>query len=160
MTYIRATILGFVLVAIFAGQNLFACSCGRFSREEAFEEYPLIFTGTVERVEDQFTILRKGWFVLNKVFGRDPGAENYESYYGFRVTFRAHRVWKGLNRERIVSLTGRGDGDCGIEFTEGAEYLVYASGKPLRSGLCSRTSPIEMAGDDLAYLAGVTKPPR
>lgn len=159
MTCIRATLIGFVFVAIFAGQELFACSCGRLSREEAFEKYPLIFTGTVERVEDQFGIIRKGWALLNRVFGRDPGAEDYESYYGLRITFRTQRVWKGLNRERIVILTGRGGGDCGLEHTAGAQYLVYASGQPLRSGLCSRTSPIEMAGDDLTYLAGVTKPP-
>jgi hypothetical protein len=51
-------------------------------------------------------------------------------------------------------LTPRSSAACGYSFTEGEEYLVYASGRGLRlrTGLCSGTKRLSEAQADLAIL--------
>ena len=54
-------------------------------------------------------------------------------------------------------MTGMGDGDCGIAFTQAQQYLVYASsfeGK-LYTGICMRTKDISAATADLEYMRGL-----
>lgn len=88
------------------------------------------------------------------------------------VRLQVLRAWKGPVEPEITLHTGWGDGDCGFEFKEGAEYLVYGypsdwnpSNGPSSDGstqlmahICSRTEEIESAAEDLKYLeAGSTQ---
>ncbi len=67
-------------------------------------------------------------------------------------------LWKLVGNTTVQIQTGRGGGDCGYEFTIGSDYLVYAShayGKPnayLVTSICSRTTELSQAAEDMAYL--------
>lgn len=74
------------------------------------------------------------------------------------VRFDVREAFKGVQLGEIEVGTGAGGGDCGYDFREGRTYLVYAhrnqaSGQ-LGAGICSRTAPVEEAGEDLEYLRG------
>lgn len=73
------------------------------------------------------------------------------------VTLRVQERWQGVEGERDVEVrTGAGGGDCGFDFRRDGVYLVYANASVLsgrlETGICSRTSPVEEAEVDLAYL--------
>jgi hypothetical protein len=72
-----------------------------------------------------------------------------------RVRLLVVEVFRGGVSKEIDVYTGEGGGDCGYEFRSGETYLVYgrrAANGPLTTNICSRTRPIDEAGDDLAYL--------
>lgn len=76
------------------------------------------------------------------------------------VSLRVQERWQGVERDRDVEVrTGAGGGDCGFDFRRGEVYLVYASRSALsgrlETGICSRTTPIQEADRDLAYLRGL-----
>jgi hypothetical protein len=60
--------------------------------------------------------------------------------------------------------TGQGGGDCGFDFKEGEEYLVYANestmygAKLLVSIVCDRTNKVSSSQEDFAIL-GEGQPP-
>jgi hypothetical protein len=91
---------------------------------------------------------------------RRPSAfdhENYERQYGFDVTFKVERMWRGPAVHTIKILTGWGGGDCGYQFERGQRYLVYAyvdRDGVLGTSICTRTRELEHAGEDLAFLDG------
>lgn len=72
------------------------------------------------------------------------------------VRFALAEVWKGLPEGEVATVTTAGDSAaCGYHFEPGEEYLVYAQeGDPgsLSTGLCTRTSPLDDADEDLAAL--------
>jgi MYXO-CTERM domain-containing protein len=80
------------------------------------------------------------------------------------VRARVKRAFKGVgvSAGKTVELrTGLGGGDCGIRFTAGSSWLVYATtatyGDPLApsalyAGRCSRTTEIAYAADDIKEL--------
>jgi hypothetical protein len=74
------------------------------------------------------------------------------------VRFDVREAFKGVQPGEIEVVTGAGGGDCGYDFREGRTYLVYAHRNPatgqLGAGICSRTAPVEQAGEDLEYLRG------
>ncbi|QQR54678.1 hypothetical protein IPG41_05830 [Candidatus Peregrinibacteria bacterium] len=47
--------------------------------------------------------------------------------YGYDVTLQVHESWKGEVKGKITVHTGMGGGDCGFNFEQGKDYLVYAS---------------------------------
>lgn len=85
-----------------------------------------------------------------------------------RVTFAVAEQFRGdLTRPQISVLTGTGGGDCGYDFREGEEYIVYTheprqdesrEGRPLETSICTRTRPSREADEDLAYLRSLTSP--
>lgn len=82
--------------------------------------------------------------------------ERFEVAGARRVaTFRVSTVWKGPADARLRVTTGAGDGDCGVHFVAGLEYLVFAgagtAGEP-ETSICSRTAPRREARDDLNTL--------
>jgi hypothetical protein len=77
-----------------------------------------------------------------------------------RVTFEVSRVWKGAKTPTIVAETARDSASCGVSFSTGEEYLVYADGKSaaLQVSLCSRTTLLRNAAQDLRELGEGEKP--
>lgn len=76
------------------------------------------------------------------------------------VAFEVAEVWAGAVHEREVVFTGENSAMCGYEFQVGGDYLVYASEDQgrLETGLCTRTTLLADADEDLAAL-GTAHPP-
>jgi MYXO-CTERM domain-containing protein len=84
------------------------------------------------------------------------------------VQMTVTRAFKGVTTGASITIhTGAGGGDCGISFTTGSSWLVYASRSvdrlyddPGYAGLhtipCSRTTPIEHATADIEALVAAT----
>jgi serpin B len=77
------------------------------------------------------------------------------------VTFAVSHVWKGPEESEISLTTARQSASCGFPFQEGQEYLVYAGGSAanLSTHLCTRTTSLAHAGEDLAALGEGQAPP-
>jgi len=75
-----------------------------------------------------------------------------------QVLFEVTNSWKGAEKTQIIINTGLGGGDCGIDFVEGVEYLVYANEstmygkKSLVTIICDRTNKLSLLQDDLIIL--------
>ena len=71
------------------------------------------------------------------------------------ATVRVDTVWKGPQQARLTVTTGGGDGDCGVHFVAGREYVVYArqdaQGR-LATSTCTRTAWIKDAREDVQSL--------
>lgn len=74
------------------------------------------------------------------------------------VVFQVAKVWKGPANSQIKIKTGQGGGDCGINFSAGQEYLVYAvksemyGANELTTIICDRTAVLSQAQGDFAVL--------
>jgi hypothetical protein len=85
-------------------------------------------------------------------------------YLTKQAIFEVSQTWKGVEQSQIMITTGQGGGDCGINFIEGEDYLVYSresdmyGKKLLTSIICDRTVELAVANEDLAVL-GEGKPP-
>ena len=71
------------------------------------------------------------------------------------ATVRVGTVWKGPAEARLTVTTGGGDGDCGVHFVAGREYLVYvrhgAQGR-IETSTCTRTAWSKDAREDVRSL--------
>ena len=80
------------------------------------------------------------------------------------VRFEVDTVWKGGEETQAVVTTAMSSDSCGYDaFELGRAYIVFAYGSPdrLETGLCTRTAPLEEAGETAAALgagAAPTKP--
>ena len=84
---------------------------------------------------------------------------------GHSIVFEVQRVYKGeLGKTtdiRVDGIGGIGYGSCGVYLKEGETYLVYASGGPLSTNICTRgiggcnrTTFLKDASEDLTMLGG------
>ncbi|TLS50707.1 hypothetical protein FE782_18570 [Paenibacillus antri] len=120
-----------------------ACSCvAPGTPAEHFERADAVFAGTVSEVK-----------------------QNAQGYITKRVLFEVESTWKGVDETKVVIATGGGGGDCGFDFKEGEQYLVYASNskmygdeEQLVSIICDRTASLGAATADLDFL-GEGRPP-
>ncbi|PIC62697.1 hypothetical protein CSV79_15735 [Sporosarcina sp. P13] len=77
---------------------------------------------------------------------------------GKTIHFNVREIWKGIDSPTISVFTGNDSASCGIDFTVGKEYLVYAhtmesNGKSILSTtLCDRTAELANAADDIALI--------
>lgn len=63
------------------------------------------------------------------------------------------RRWKGAAADTVTVHTPDNSAACGVAFTPGEAYLVYASGADeLGVNLCSRTRPLAGAEDEVEAL--------
>ncbi|NEU31742.1 hypothetical protein GN156_13305 [bacterium LRH843] len=119
-----------------------ACSCVESSVEEQFDRSTAVFSGKVIDIREK------------KSKGRASKS----------VLFEVIETWKGVQQSQIIITTGLGGGDCGIDFKEGEEYLVFASESTmygtisLVSIICDGTDNLSSSYDDLAIL-GEGQPP-
>jgi hypothetical protein len=141
---LKAVILAssFLLVP-FANEAL-ACSCisnGGPPCQAVFAT-DVIFAGTVRSIESfelvggEFPITRK------------------------RVTFGVIERYRNVAEVGTLDVsTGAGGGDCGVGFTVGERYLVYASRREsgeLTVSICSRTNLLADAAEDVEFLRSMS----
>ncbi|MBD8033327.1 hypothetical protein [Solibacillus merdavium] len=115
-----------------------ACSCAELSSvEEELERSDAVFSGKVLDIKKKKSL--KGY--------------SYKS-----VLFEVTNTWKGVEQTQILITKGVGDADCGFNFIEENEYLVYANestmygAKSLVSIICSRTNKLSSSQNDLVVL--------
>jgi hypothetical protein len=137
----KTLILSFVLTLIcivMIPSTSFACKCVE----------PL----SVEAVLDQ----SKAVFV-GKVMDIKGHKKNYYNLILFDVT----KTWKGVSESEVLITASQSESECGFNFKEGEEYLVYANQYPseydevehyLSTGICDRTSELNEAEEDLLLL--------
>jgi hypothetical protein len=134
----------FSLMFISIPSTGYACSCAELpSVEGELERSEGVFAGKVIEIKENKT--------LNGVMTKS-------------VLFKVENTWKGISQSQVIISTGIGGGDCGYEFEEGKEYLVYSSNSKVYSGnnlsttICRRTNDLAFAQEDLVVL-GEGKPP-
>lgn len=132
------------IMTIILPSAVFACSCVEpLSVEEQMSHSETVFVGRVLEV----------------------GASK-EAYANTKaVRFEVSEIWKGAEESQIIIYTGSGGGDCGISFTEGTEYLVYAQRSTMYGDkellvtiICDRTRPLIQAKEDLTVLGEGKEP--
>jgi hypothetical protein len=110
-----------------------ACSCApNPPPKQAMERAAAVFTAKVVKIND------------------DDGGK-----FTRNVTLEVIKTWKGTNARSVTVVTAKDGAACGYGFEVGKTYIVYCHGDAagtLPVGLCSRTAPIERAGDDLKEL--------
>ena len=127
-------------------EQSYACSCAQpSSPSEALEGADAVFMGRAVSVSK-----------VEEVYGD-------RTYVDSVVTeFNVSTVWKGPLNQTIYINSGADGASCGLAFTEGVEYIVYAyhSGRRggLGTGLCTRTTGLSGAMEDLAGLGQGTAP--
>ncbi|WP_442599893.1 hypothetical protein [Neobacillus sp. D3-1R] len=125
--------------------NSFACSCAKpLGVKEEFERSKAVFYGKVMEIKDQ------------KV---------NDGYIVKKVLFEVKTTWKGVSESQMIIVTGQGGGDCGVKFTQGEEYLIFANDSSiygdtdyLSTGICDLTNEYHDANKDLLLL-GEGMPP-
>ncbi len=116
----------------------YACSClPPPPPKESLEASSAVFSGKVLKIED---------------------AGEFER----AVTLEVKGIWKGVAGKTVTIRTASNGAICGYSFVKGKSYLVYAreikrgegeeAEKLLMTGLCSRTTPLEAAEEDLKEL--------
>lgn len=141
-----------ILVYIFIGMLIIgsfpsvtkACSCAEPpSVESELERSKAVFSGKVLDIREKRSL---------------------NGYTMKSVLFEVINTWKGIRQSQMIITTGQGGGDCGFDFKEGKEYLVYAKKssmygtKSLVSIICDRTNELSSSKEDLAIL-GEGQPP-
>lgn len=152
------------LLALMRAVSIHPCLCGgptvpkeeKVLIKEAVDWASVVFVGTVTEYKDEAGLWRR---LHDKFFPPDPAklsAEDYVRLYGFETTFKIETSFKGNRGTCVKVLSGRGNGDCGHVFTRGERYLVYArrdSDGRLLTSICTRTKPVALAREAVAYLA-------
>lgn len=73
--------------------------------------------------------------------------------YGKQAIFEVQKTWKGPNLSTIVVTTAKDSAACGNNFQVGETWLVFAlRERDFSSNLCSLTSPIDYAQNNLTVL--------
>lgn len=136
---ILMTFLVLSIMTIFIPSNVYACSCARPQSVEAqFSRSEAVFAGRVLEVKEQR--------YLNGSMTK-------------AALFEVSHIWKGGPESQIIIHTGSGGGDCGFNFEEGKEYLVYAHPSTMYGDkellitiICDRTNVLDQTQEDLAVL--------
>jgi len=89
------------------------------------------------------------------------GVVQVSGFLGTHAIFEVTEPFIGIEGRgmRIEIRTGVGGGDCGYPFQRAQSYLVYAHENPdgsLVATICSRTTPVDRAQPDLAYLRSLS----
>jgi hypothetical protein len=103
--------------------------------QDAFRGAKAVFHGTVKSVD--------------RIYHESESNRSEER----RITFVVHKSWK-LAKDLIIVWTGAGRGDCGYDFKQDTEYLVYAYGSPSRlaTSICTRTGIFKFSQEDIKLL--------
>lgn len=132
-TIIRLALLCCVAVAVSA-RPASACSCAMRPVCAAFWEADRVFTGRAD------------------VTALGPGAQ--------RTRLRVEESFRGP-ASGVIEIVSRGiGGSCAYAFVDGTRYLVYARRAPdgtWNSVFCDPTTPLDQAGEGLAFARGVAR---
>lgn len=159
-----------LVIGLFVGSNRHAqgCSCvGVPSVVAALKEVDFVAVGTVKaRTRVSASNVLGGASRFPSLSARDTLLFPYRYAY----TVEIEEVYKGDTRKRVVELlTGAGSGNCGVAFSVGSSYVIYAYSRrslELAGGLvevppflathtCTRTTPVNNA--ELQALRRVTR---
>lgn len=156
-TIIRFSMVVFLLFTMFAiPQPASACSCimpGPLDIE--FSQATAVFSGRVVNIKNNYTPIVAFAEKIATTLGFDPFYFYTDRFWGNTVTFEVTNSWKLVNTTTIQVRTGNGGGDCGYGFSVGSDYLVYAGhirGEGLGTSICTRTTELSSAAEDLASL--------
>jgi hypothetical protein len=156
---VMATTVAFIVASWLTGATpVEACSCGvTFPACQGAWIADAVFIGRVVNITNV-----EGVQESRHVFLRSR-----------RVTLEVLEKFRGdsllVPREgasAVEVFTGQGSGDCGIDFKQGGDYLVFATASKdapalLQTGLCNRTRELSRAQEDLPYLRALaTSSPR
>jgi hypothetical protein len=92
--------------------------------------------------------------------GREDSDELVQRAYARRVRFAISEVLKGTLPIRAKILTGWGHGDCGYEFDQGSQYVVFASRSSdgaLSTSICDGTSKLPSSHLDLKLVRSLAR---
>jgi hypothetical protein len=87
---------------------------------------------------------------LGKIISFEPDSVN-----GWVAKIDVLRLWKGDKDAADELFTSSGSATCGYYFQVGQTYVVYAyksANGRLRTSICTRTNPIQLAAEDLKFL--------
>lgn len=149
--YPYLVLFAFTLLCTFFYTNppAFACSClAPPDPVTARDRSDAVFSGTVLQVNEAVDWSNFMPFIR-------PIRKQVE------VIFEVQSTWKGVTTSQVRIVTESNSAACGFDFQQGKSYLVYASyheGNELYTHLCTRTTGLANAGDDLALL-GQGSPP-
>jgi hypothetical protein len=134
----------FYILIAYIPSSANACSCAQPpSVKSELSSSDVVFSGKVISVREKRSL---------------------NGYLTKQAIFEVSQTWKGVKQSQIMITTGQGGGDCGINFIEGEDYLVYSresdmyGKKLLTSIICDRTVELVAANEDLSVL-GEGKPP-
>ncbi len=141
-----------LLFVMLCAERVDACSCGGGGKPcEAYGRASAVFVGTVvgisQRKFDSVEVERKR---------QDAG----EYLAPMTYTFAVQKSFGGIVGAEVEVGSGLGGGDCGYEFVQGMQYVVYAYRDPrsnrLSTSICTRTKPVGAADEDLAFLSSLS----
>ena len=137
----------FLLIALSGATfKTYGCTCPRSAPCEEFSRASAIFIGRAvegkERKEREDRSGKIATFLMGKVH------------------FVVEEAFIGIDGKE-VDIESDANSSCGYSFEQGELYLVYAYGsqeKRLSTSVCTRTTPLTQATEDLAFLQNL--PPR
>jgi hypothetical protein len=138
------TVLGLALVMMGRTPGAWACSCiGAPSNARSFESADVVFIGTVVARADPNT-------------GTTQSAADPITW-----TFRVQSVQKGAASPTQTVLSARGGATCGVLFTVGRRYQVFAerSGSHVNAFLCGGTTVLAAGATGFRPQLAPTGPP-
>ena len=156
----RWTVAGIItLTTLLAADRAYGCSCmpPGPACHDVWQSSD-VFAGRVVALSAPPDLLRSLAITFGEAFGVTPPAWLTQ----LRVRVSVTEVFRGTLRAGEVDVfTGFGDPDCGVAFVPGERYLIYGDSVSgtLFTSLCSRTSALREAVDDLAYLRGPFRQP-
>ena len=110
-----------VLLYTFYSVSVYCCSCiGESKLKSAIKSSDYIFIGSVIDINHKAVV---DTFIVDEL----DSLYFLDTMYVNEITFRIVTLYKGKKRsEEIKIITGLGSGDCGFEFDNGKEYIVYS----------------------------------
>jgi hypothetical protein len=132
-----------ILALVFVPARADACTCVTGAPVcETFWKTDVVFSGEVLDVSPT----------------QNPSGERFQS--DRRVRLRVLQSWRGQLEQTVELTTGSGGGDCGYDFQKGVRYLVFAHHwrGGLTTSICSRTTQLADAAEDLEYLKTALEP--
>jgi hypothetical protein len=137
-----------------------ACSCISVTGlqetpAEAFDAAEVVAKVSVVNVTDTRWFDNSTLGGLYRLFMSEAAFERHRRER-MRITGRTMKVFKGPARSEIVFFTAENEALCGVNFETNRVYVVYlfmeSANGHLIADLCSRTSPVQRADEDLAWL--------
>jgi hypothetical protein len=130
-----------LVVLLLATATAIACSCLADQPPcESFSKADAVFSGQVISIKS------------------DSEDDGYRREHRM-VRLLVKESFRGVSAPEIEVFTGLGGGDCGFGFQLGKDYLVYAYerevDRKLETGICTRTSSLAQAQQDLKFLKGL-----
>ncbi len=151
-----ASILLLLFMMFAVPQSASACSCvmpGSPAME--FSQFDAIFSGKVMSIKNNYTPVISFVEKIATSLGLDPFYFYTDRFWGNTVTIAVTESWKFVDITSVQVRTGSGGGDCGYGFSIGSDYLIYAghaAGEGLGTSICTRTTELSTAAEDMTFL--------